>query len=75
MDKNKSVTKAWYEANFQKIEKSVKEDDWPKELNDLNAGKNGFTLRMEIICVHWAGGRNCKKGLESLSEQIMKAIY
>lgn len=53
----------------------MKEDDWPKELNDLNAGKNGFTLRMEIICVHWAGGRKCRKGLESLREQIMKAIY
>lgn len=39
MDKNKST--GWYfrRANFWKIEKSVNEDDWPKELNELNAGK------------------------------------
>lgn len=70
MDKNKSIAKAWYfrTANFQKIEKSVSEGDWPEELNDLNAGKDGFTLRMEIIYACWAEGRNCRKGLESLNE-------
>lgn len=70
MDKNKSAAKAWQfrMANFQKIEKLVNEDDWPEELNDLNAGKDGFTLRMEIICACWTGGRNCRKELESLNE-------
>lgn len=53
----------------------MKEDDQSEELKYLNAGKDGFTLRMEIICVHWVGERNCRKGLESLNEQIMKAIY
>lgn len=53
----------------------MKEDDWSEELNDLNAGKDGFTSRMEIICVHWAGERNCRERLESLNEQIMKTIY
>lgn len=66
MEKNKSIAKAWYfrMANFQKIERSVNEDDWREELNDLNAGKDGFTLRIEIIYACQAGRRNCKKGLE-----------
>lgn len=46
----------------------MNEDDWPEELNDLNAGKDGFTLRMEIICACWTGGRNCRKEVESLNE-------
>lgn len=52
----------------------MKEDDWSEELNHFNEEKDGFPLRMEITCVHWAGERNCRKGLESLHEQIMKAI-
>lgn len=48
MDKNRPIAKAWYfrMANFQEIEKSVNEDDRPEELNDFNALKDGFTLRM-----------------------------
>lgn len=47
----------------------MKEDDWSEELNNLNAAKDGFTLRREIICVHWEGERNCRKGLESLKSK------
>lgn len=63
MGKNKFIAK---NQNSKLLEKrSVNEDDWPEDPNDLNAGKDRFTLRIEIIYACWAGGRNCRKGLVS----------